>query len=123
MELVPAGIELSFEVTFDRDDLFVGMTVYDDSGLTPIQVLAPTLMDWVYRNTYRGKFNPSAQKNYIIVKSVYTDETLAELDDNYSSGSESCIAENIGSFGQIAVGCSIIGIVENNNPIVGIVQC
>jgi len=95
MELVPAGVELSFEVTFDADDLDVAMSVYDDSGEEPVLLLSPFAMDLVAAglNTYRGKFTPEAGKNYIIVKGVYTDDTFETFDTNYSQGSESVYAQ------------------------------
>lgn len=123
MQLVPAGVQLSFDVTFESADLDVGMVVYDTTGVSPIQVMAPTAMHWVYGNTYVGKFIPSAQKNYLVVKSVYTDGTLTDLDPDYSAGSETIVAEELGSFGQINNGCSIVGIVDTDPEIVGIVEC
>lgn len=118
MELVPAGIPLSFEVTFDRDDLNVGMSVYDDSGANPVLLLSPFAMALVYGNTYRGKFTPANGKNYIIVKAVYTDNTLTELDLDYPQGSESCVAEYMA--GQL---CNVVGIVVPNTEVLGFVEC
>lgn len=88
MELAVAGESHSFEVTYDSPALIVALTVFDDSGPSPIQA-AQTVMQNVYGNTYRAKFTPADGKSYIINKAVYTDETLGTIDDNYAQGSES----------------------------------
>lgn len=95
MQFTQAGVPLSFEITFDSPDLFVGMTVFDDSGLTPSQVGSVIAMDQVKGNSYRAKFTPSAAKSYVIHKGVYTDGTFTTLDSNYSESSEAIRAENI----------------------------
>lgn len=111
MELVPAGVPLSFEVTFDLDNLNVGMSVYDDSGIAPVLVYGPVAMTNVVGNTYRGKFTAVAGKPYVVFKAVYTSNTLAVLDTNYPQASESMIAEYLSG----SSGCSVIGYVENGN--------
>lgn len=108
MELVPAGIPLSFEVTYDVPGLNVAMSVYDDSGASPVLLLSPFAMALVHGSTYRGKFTPVAGKNYIIIKAVYTDGTFAELDPDYSQGSESCVCQYLVN----AQVCSVVGIVN-----------
>ena len=124
MELAPANVSLSFEVTYDRDDLFVGMSVYDDSGLSPVLIQGPSAMLNVVGNTYRGKFVADPEKSYIIFKAVYTDETFLTLSPDYSQASESIRSEIIGSGGSSTVGgCPIIGLVDNNNEIIGLVNC
>ena len=67
MQLAPADVELSFEVTFDSPTLDVGMSVYDDSGALPVLLLSPFPMVRVAPglNTYRGKFTPENGKSYI----------------------------------------------------------
>ncbi len=123
MELAPAGVPLSFEVTYDSPSLDVGMTVYDDSGITPT-LLEPTFaMDLVAGNTYRGKFSAANNKSYIIIKAVYTDPTLTTVDDNYSQGSESIVAQTLsGGSGGSSSG-SVVGIVDNDTAVVGVVNC
>lgn len=122
MEFAPAGVPLSFEVTFDSPSLHVAMTVYDDTGSSPVLLLSPFAMVRVYGNTYRAKFTAANGKNYIVVKSVYTDNTYATLDDGYAAGSESVVAQYFGSGSQPSA-CPIIGIVEPNNTVIGIVEC
>jgi len=107
MELAQAGIPLSFEITFDANDLPVAMTVYDDTGSAPVLLLSPFAMVLVYGNTYRGKFTAEAGKNYIIVKSVYTDFNYTDLSPDYIQGSESIVAMNL-----IAPVQSIVGVVN-----------
>lgn len=120
MELAPSGT-LSFEVTFDRSDLSVGMLVYDVTG-SPVLVSGPTLMPHLVNNTYVGSFVALGGKSYVVVKSVYTDGTLTVIDSNYSAGSESIIAESSLN-GASSGGCSVIGVVIPNPTIIGIVRC
>lgn len=89
MNFAPSGKSLSFEVTLDAPSLPVAMSVYDDSGPTPVLVQGPTAMTNVFSNTYRGKFTGQNGKQYLILKAVYTDGTFATLDVNYMQGSES----------------------------------
>lgn len=118
MEIAPAGVPLTFEATFDADDLFVAMSVFDDSGEEPVQVLAPTAMDLVVGNTYRAKFTAES-KNYIILKAVYTNGSFTTLDPTYPQQSESIVAEYLNS----SSGGPILGFVDNLNPVVGLVNC
>lgn len=122
MNLVPAGIQLSFEVTYDSPSLYVGMSIYDDSGLFPILISGPTLMANVIGNTYRGKFTPDINTTYVIFKAVYTDNTLTVLSSAYSQASETIVCEQIANTGA-AGNSDIIGFIENNNPIIGLVVC
>lgn len=121
MELAPSGVSLSFEVTFDRNDLNVGMSVYNDQGLTPVLVQGPSAMLNVVANTYRGKFTAEDGKSYIIFKAVYTDGTFTTLSPDYSQGSESIKAENLS--GGSSGGCAVIGLITSNNDVVGLVEC
>jgi hypothetical protein len=124
MELAPAGITCSFEVTFDSPELNVAMSVYDDTGSSPVLVSGPLAMLRVVGNTYRGKFTPILAHSYIIFKAVYTDDTFETLDTDYSQGSESIIAENIGSSsGSGSAGCTIFGFVADDDTILGTVSC
>lgn len=122
MEFAPAGVVLSCEVTFDSPSLDVGMTVYDDTGSVPVLLLSTFAMLHVAGNTYRGKFTGVAGKNYIVIKAVYTDETLTVVDQNYSQGSESIVSQDL-PIGGGSQGCSVVGIVDNNQMIIGKVTC
>ncbi len=129
MEVAPANTPLSFEVTFDSDDLDVGMSVYDTTGVSPILVQGPSAMVNIVGNTYVGKFAAALGKSYLIFKAVYTDDTFTTLDNNYSQGSESIIAESSGSGGDcgpivgLVTSDQVIGYVDNNNDIIGLVTC
>jgi hypothetical protein len=125
MELVPANVQLTFEVTYDASNLHVGMSVYDTTGVSPILVQGPTAMTHVVNNTYIGKFTPSVSHNYLIFKAVYTDVSLLTLDSNYSAGTESIVAEDIsgGGGGSTApTGCPVIGVVEPTPTIIGMID-
>ena len=90
MQFVSTDAELSFEMTLDSPSLFVGLSVYDDSGPTPV-LLSTTQMINVVGNMYRGKFTPTFGKTYLIYKAVYTDVLLNVLNTDYNSGSESVV--------------------------------
>src|SRR5271166_4586886 len=122
MELAPAGIPLSFEVTFDVPGLPVAMSVYDDSGASPVLVSGPIAMANVVNATYRGKFTGLAGKNYIVFKAVYTDGTFATLSSNYAQGSESIVCQNMPGISGPG-GCNVVGFVSNNCPVIGPVNC
>lgn len=125
MELAPVNVELSFEVTFDRADLDVGMCVYDDSGVDPVLVQGPSAMGLVAGYTYRGKFTADAEKSYIIIKAVYTDDTFTTLDSDYSQGSESIVVQDLatGGGGGGGADCSVVGLVDEIENVIGIVDC
>lgn len=129
MEFTQSGVPLSFEVTFDDSSLYVGLAVIDDSAGSPV-LLSVIPMTSVYGNTYRAKFTPTAGKNYIFNKAVYTDDTYTEIDDNFSQGSESIYAEDIagivwnalvedyeeeGSFGVVVANSGISSGLVNTN--------
>ena len=122
MELAPSGTSLSFEVTYDSPSLHVGMSVYDDDGLSPVLIYGPVTMSNVVGNTYRAKFSAQDGKSYIIFKAVYQDALLTTLDSNYSQGSESIKAESLGG-GASGGACELIGLVENNNELIGLIEC
>lgn len=122
MQLAPGGVELSFEVTFDSDSLDVGMSVYDTTGPSPSLVQGPDAMVNVLAGTYVGKFTPLSGRSYVLVKAVYTNNTFGTLSPDYSQGSESIIAQDIGG-GSSSGGGAVVGYVTNNNAVVGFVNC
>ena len=125
MELAPAAVDLTFEVTYDNPSLNVGMSVYNTTTGTPVLVSGPTAMVNVVGNTYIGFFNAAVEQTYLIYKAVYTDGTLTVLSTNYSAGTESIVAEDIGggSGGGGGGTGAVIGIVEPTQTVIGIVQC
>lgn len=123
MEYAPSGISLSFEVTYDRSDLFVGMSVYDNSGSSPVLVAGPMPMHNWAGYSYQAKFLASPNLSYLIFKAVYIDEDLTTLDNEYSQGTESIVAEPLPQDDGGGVGCQVVGYVDNNNTIIGLVNC
>ncbi len=124
MELVPADQSLTFEVTYDSDSLSVGLSVYDTTNGAEVLVEGPDLMANLVGNTYIGQFTPTAGHAYVVFKAVYTDDSLTTLDDNYSQSSESLFAEDIGGGGSGGGGNdTLVGIVADDDPIVGYVEC
>ena len=123
MELAPQGVPLTFEVTFDSPSLFVGMSVYDNNGSSPVLVSGRWGGHNVVGNTYQGKFTAPFARPYIIFKAVYTDGTYTTLDDNYSQGSESIIAQVFSQPTTNSTGCTIVGLIDSNDDVVGFVKC
>lgn len=124
MELAPADVPLSFEVTFDSPSLHVAMSVYNDTGANPVLAFGPVAMQNVVGNTYRAKFTGTLGQNYIIFKAVYTDGTFNTLSQDYSQGSESIVCQ----FNSLpptsnSDGCEIVGLIDLQNAVVGIVEC
>lgn len=123
MELVPPDVALPFEVTFDSPDLDVAMRVFNVSSGSPIQVGSPIPMTVAYGNTYFGRFTAVVDRAYVINLAVYTDNTYATLDDNYSQGSESIYAQTSGGGGSTQAVGEVVGYVENTGAIEGQVVC
>lgn len=121
MELVPSGVPLSFEVTFDDPGLDVGMAVFDTSAGSPVQVGSVLPMTLVYGNTYFAKFNPSEGASYVLIKGVYTDETFVTLSPDYAQGSESIYATLLGGTDGGSA-CELVGYVIEET-VVGTVEC
>ena len=90
-----AGKSVSCEVTYTDPDLFVGMTVIDDTGSSPVIVSGPTAMLNVIGNTYRGKFTPVDGHQYLIHKAVYVDGSFADFHPDYTQSSETLRADDL----------------------------
>ena len=117
MNLAPAGVNLSFEVTFDSDSLNVAMSVYDTTSGSPILVQGPLAMASVYASTYFGRFTGLSGRTYVLVKAVYTDNTFTTLSPDYAQGSESIAVVDIGGGSGSTNSCAVVGVVYDNNPI------
>jgi hypothetical protein len=122
MNLAPANTQLTFEVSFDQPSLNVAMLVYDTTGVSPVLVQGPAAMtNLALTNTYQGKFTPDPSKTYVLVKSVYTDNTFTTLSPNYESGSESIVSESF--FQSSSDECNtLIGFICNPT-LIGLVVC
>lgn len=122
MEMVTAGFNLPFEVTFDSAVLNVGMTVWDVTDpINPTNANnGPVPMTLLHGFTYFAKFTPSQNRAYVIEKAVYTDEALATEDTNYRAGTESIFAEESANAPGITE--TITGVLVESDPIIGIVR-
>lgn len=124
MEIAPAGASVSFEVTFSSPDLFVGMTVYNTSGVNPVLVAGPIAMINAQANTYIANFTPLANISYLVIKSIYTDDTFTNLDLTEPASSETVYGANLGgSGGGGSGGGTLVGYVIPNPTIVGLIKC
>lgn len=88
MNLVPSGISLPFEVTFDGPSLPVAISVYDTTANPAVLVAGPAAMTNEVGNTYVGFFTAQPGRSYLVFKAVYLDGTFAALDPDYSQSSE-----------------------------------
>lgn len=124
MEIAPAGATVSFEVTFSSPDLNVGMVVYNVSGVSPVLVAGPIAMTNAQANTYVANFAPQANISYLVIKSIYTDDTLATLDLTEPASSETVYGVNIGGgSGGGSGGGTLVGFVVPNPTLVGLIKC
>jgi hypothetical protein len=127
MELAPANVPVSFEVTYSSPSLPVGLSVYDTTTDTPVLVQAPLAMTNVPgTNTYVGNFTGENNKNYLILKAVYTDDTLTTIDTAWGQGSETITTEIQGGGGGGGGGgssCIVTGYIVQSDPVVGFIDC
>lgn len=123
MQIAPGSTTLTFEVTFNDPSLPVAMSVYDLTTGSPVLVQGPSAMSLVADYTYQGHFSGTTGRNYVIIKAVYTDGGFTVLDPNYSQGSESIVVVDLGGGSSSPAGGAVIGFIDNNNEIIGIVQC
>lgn len=108
--LVPAGIPVNFTAVFNAPTPSrVALSVYDDTGLTPVLLLSPVQMNQVSDNVYSGKFTPQAGKLYVVFMAVYTDATFTVLDNSFKTAEQafSVVAQYLNPAVQ-----SIVGTVE-----------
>lgn len=106
--LLPAGVPLSFTAVFDSPSLFVALSVYDDSGASPVLAQAPAAMAVVVGNVYRGKYTAAPGKSYIVVMAVYTSGAFTTLDPAYA---------------QQAVGVNAQYLTPPTQNVIGVVDC
>lgn len=122
METAPANVPLPFEVTFNSG-LAVAMSVFDVTTGSAVLVSGPAAMiDLSGLNTYFGQFTAAVNKNYIVVKAVYTDGTFATLDTDYPQGSESFTTVSSGSSSSSS-DCDLVGFIQGTNVVVGLIEC
>jgi hypothetical protein len=96
MLLVPSSVPVPLEVTFDAPGLFVGLTVFNMTTGSPVQVGSVLPMANVSgENTYVRNFTPSINTPYLFLKQVFTDGTYTALNTNYSSASEGAYASDM----------------------------
>lgn len=132
--IVQSGLRNPIEVTYIETGLFVQASIYDLTTGTPVFVGTVNLME-ITPGTYVGTMIGAAAKAYLVVKRVFTDNTYAVVDSNFSPSSEAFQAVDLsgggggtpGSTGSLfeliaIVGdAPIIGLVDDN-PITGTVE-
>lgn len=92
--LVPAGVSNTFSAVFPGAvPARVALSVYDDSGESPVLVQDPTLMAEVLNPVYRGKFTPASGIPYIVLMAVYETGAFEDLDTDFTPVTVDLIAE------------------------------
>jgi hypothetical protein len=108
--LLPAGVKAPFSTSSNSTGLFVGLTVYDTSGASPVLVSGPTLMSNYFGFCYQGSFIPTSGKQYLVVAAVYTDDTLSTINAGYQQQSWEVTAFTFPvNFGPVQ---SVVGIIS-----------
>jgi hypothetical protein len=91
--IVQGGAPISFNYTaYDqRSDMFIQASIYDVTGVSPV-LISQIPMTHVAFGSYIGKFTPSYNRIYQVIKVVYTDATFTTPDpqrapdvDDYSA--------------------------------------
>jgi hypothetical protein len=90
MQFVSTIQELAFDVTYDTDDLYVGLSIYDITTGTP-DLISKTLMSNIIGNSYYGTFTPEFGKSYFVFKAVYNEIDMQTYNNNYSQSSETFV--------------------------------
>lgn len=123
MEQVPAGISLPFDYTAydEATDLDIAMNVYDTTTGTP-SFVSQNAMEHVLLGSYVGFFTPTDQHSYLIEKCVYTDNTFATPDPNYSPGSETIFAGSQSVSVPTTQSFDAVAIVSVNDDVMAITQ-
>lgn len=87
--IVPAGKPASVEVSYSDPSLFVGLQLYDDSGVAPVPVgPVVAMLNWVGA-AYRAKVSGTAGLWYLYRVAAYTDGTYTVIDTDQPQGSGS----------------------------------
>lgn len=100
-DIVRAGIPQWFERsdTAGVTTLNVALTVRNKTTVVP-DVIIP--MPHEYNGTYAASFIPSANQSYLVMTTVFTDNTYSTPDPDYPNGSTTVYAENSSSAAAIA---------------------
>lgn len=109
--LLPAGVPLSFAASFDSPSLHVALSIYDNSGVSPVLVYGPVAMTLLTGNTYTGKFTALSGKTYVVFMAVYTDNSFTVLNNSYPEQVSTMETQYLSPIGQ-----NITGIVGCSSP-------
>lgn len=91
--IIPSNKPVAFEYSIYSGDSArdVAMKIYDISTIGSPVLVTTIAMTHVFNGTYIAGYTfptSSAKKNFLIQKSVYTDNTFATADGTYSPASE-----------------------------------
>lgn len=121
MIVAPSGLSLPFEVTYDREDLIIGMKVWE-LDLVPV-IVDQQIMVHLAGGTYIGFFTADPGKSYVVSKASYLASDLLVLDSDRSPASESFVSfdesttVNITPSDVLAIAVGVWGLaVVGNNP-------
>lgn len=115
---VPAGQPASIEVSYSDPGLFVGLQLFDDSGVSPVAVGAIIpMLNWA-GVAYRAKVSGVANKWYLYQIAAYTDNTYTTVDGNQPNGSGTLFFKAPDLSGK-----SITGFITVAPKLTGFVRC
>lgn len=115
----------NYVVADQSTGLFIRATIYDITNGGP-GVLVTTVNLFAMPGvgspgSYAGVFTPDIDKVYNIVSMVYTDNTYSTIDPNFAPGCETVQSVNFATGGTL--GGEIVGLVDNDNELTGIIEC
>jgi hypothetical protein len=97
-DVLPAGLPASVTETFPDAVPFVGVTVWNDSGSTPVQITdLPGMVNGVLPaynysgNSWRVQVTGGTGVYYLLVFAAYTDDTYETINENEPQGDKSFI--------------------------------
>lgn len=117
--LLPANVPSSFVTSGNSPSLFVGMSVYDNSGSNPALVSGPTRMTNFAGNAYEAKYTP-AVGNFLVLMAIYTDSSLTTLMPGYEQDVTTITAIDMAF--NVPVN-SVVGYVDPQEDVEGVVNC
>lgn len=117
--LLPADVPSSFVTSGNSPSLFVGMSIYDNSGSNPVLVQGPTRMTNFAGNAYQAKYTPPVG-NFLVLMAIYTDSSLTTLMPGFEQDVQAVTAFSLAF--NIPV-TSVVGYVDTTQNVEGVVNC
>lgn len=122
---VQSGLRKGLETTWGDTGLFARAAIYDITSGVPALV-TNVIMGEVVPGQYIASFVPVEGVSYYVSKRVFTDGTYTVLDDGFPGSSEEfqCVDfySAASSSGDSVIAGEIVGIVEDENEVIGVLS-